>query len=508
MRRILQNTSSNVALHFIKIALTFVVTPVVVRALGNYDYGIWEMVIAVVGYLGVLDLGFKPTISRYAAKFNAEKDPQRLQVLFSTSLSFMGLVGGLGLIGFAVAALAFPEVLAASQDDVARYSIFLFIIGLQLFASFLGYVAESMLEGLQRYYAKNNVTIVNSLTGAAVTLLFIDQFDALIFLAVLNGVGTTTKFAAFFILLKRAQGETLAITTRYRSMAFLKESFKFSIKSFIQGIATTVESNSPPVIIGSILGPATVVFYSLPTALAKQLRSLVWTLTHAFMPLFSDLHARGRVDQMAQVYMAGSRFVVTVVVPAIVGILALGADFIARWIGPEYGVLAGDILPFVACAFLVPAINPFAGRYLTAIGQHGYIAKAAPISALSSILLSLVLIHPFGIKGVAVAIMIPPVVLTLAVTRFTCKHLGISMAAYARRVLLPVVLPAAVMAGVAWELERVIGARTYLDMVCIASVAVVAYLLIIPWVVVSATERAALVSWLSNQIARLRRRHA
>ena len=84
----LKNTASNVALLFLKLAITFVIAPVIVRSLGNYDYGIWEMVVAVSGYMGLLDLGFKPTISRYAAKFNAENDSTRLQILLSTSISF------------------------------------------------------------------------------------------------------------------------------------------------------------------------------------------------------------------------------------------------------------------------------------------------------------------------------------------------------------------------------------------------------------------------------------
>jgi O-antigen/teichoic acid export membrane protein len=508
LRRLLQNTGSNLALHFVKIAITFVMTPVIVRALGNYDYGIWEMVIAVVGYMGLLDLGFRPTISRYAAKFNAERDPQGLQVLFSTSVTFLGGVGAVLMTILVGVALLFPQWLAAPGGDATRYSIFLAIIGLQLFAAFVGNVAESMLEGLQLYYVKNSVTIFNSVVGAICTFLFIRKFDPLLVLALLNGIGTTTKFATFFVLLKRARGGSLQLTTRYRSLKFLKESFAFSIKSFIQGLATSLESSAPPVIIGAILGPAVVVFYSLPAALAKQVRSLVWTLTHAFMPLFSDLHARGQGERVAQVYMTGSRILLAVIAPTIVLIVMLGPQFIGRWIGPEYGERAAGILPFLVCAFLAPSLNPFVGRYLTALGQHGFLAKAGPVSALSGIALSLILIHRHGVEGVAVALMVPAVLLTMAVTVYACRHIGVSVSQYFRKTLLPLIVPLALMTLVAWELEKVLRGETYFEMGVIAGASALVYLAVMPWFVTNRDERAMASAWLGALLARLRRRTA
>jgi len=498
MWRLLKNTGSNVALLIVKLAVTFVMTPIIVRALGNYDYGIWEMVVAVVGYMGLLDLGFKPTISRYAAKFNAENDARQLQVLLSTAMSFLGLVGGAALIAFALAAALFPHVLAPDDGSTGRYAVFLLIIGLQLFAAFLGNIAESMLEGLQLYYVKNNVTIFNSLTGAVITYAFIHRFDALIFLALLNGIGTTSKFMTFYLLLKRARGDSLRITTRFRSMAFLKETLGFSLKSFVQGLATSVESNAAPLIIGTVLGPAVVVFYALPAALAKQVRSLMWTLTHAFMPLFSDLHARGQRERLSSVYIAASRMVVGVIAPAMVLIVLIGPDFIARWVGPEYGARAVHLLPFVVCTFLLPGLNPFSSRYLTATGQHGYLAKIGPASAIVSIATSIALVHRFDIEGVAAGAMLPVLASTFLIARYVCAQLGVSVTRYFREAVGSILLPLGVMAAVAWQTERMLGASSYATMVAIAACSLGVYVLLALALAISRAERTAILARLSS----------
>src|SRR5687767_1453631 len=102
MRHMFKNTGSNVVLPGVKLAITFMLTPVIVRALGNYDYGIWEMVLAVVGYMGILNIGFTPTISRFAATFNAQADDVSMQRLFSTALAYLGLAGSVALIIFCI----------------------------------------------------------------------------------------------------------------------------------------------------------------------------------------------------------------------------------------------------------------------------------------------------------------------------------------------------------------------------------------------------------------------
>jgi O-antigen/teichoic acid export membrane protein len=93
MKRILVNTGSNVTVVVVKLVITFVMTPVFVHNLGNYDYGIWEIMTAVLGYMGLLDIGMKPAISRFSAKYLAEKNQGKLQELYSTSFLFLAIVG-------------------------------------------------------------------------------------------------------------------------------------------------------------------------------------------------------------------------------------------------------------------------------------------------------------------------------------------------------------------------------------------------------------------------------
>ena len=64
LRLLLVNTGSNLATMIVRLAIVFIMTPVLVHNLGRYDYGLWEMISGVMGYMGLFDLGTRPAVSR------------------------------------------------------------------------------------------------------------------------------------------------------------------------------------------------------------------------------------------------------------------------------------------------------------------------------------------------------------------------------------------------------------------------------------------------------------
>ena len=67
---------SGVYLSYINLAISFVIpfvyTPVMLRLLGQAEYGLYSLSNSVIGYLTLLSFGFGTTIVRYIAKYRAE----------------------------------------------------------------------------------------------------------------------------------------------------------------------------------------------------------------------------------------------------------------------------------------------------------------------------------------------------------------------------------------------------------------------------------------------------
>ena len=70
-----------------QIVAAFVVTPIVVRGLGDQRYGVWSLVESVLAYLMLMDFGLTASVVRYVARFEAVADLDRRNRVFSTSQS-------------------------------------------------------------------------------------------------------------------------------------------------------------------------------------------------------------------------------------------------------------------------------------------------------------------------------------------------------------------------------------------------------------------------------------
>jgi O-antigen/teichoic acid export membrane protein len=279
----------------------------------------------------------------------------------------------------------------------------------------------------------------------------------------------------------------------------LKELVFFGFKSFVQGIASRVENATDVLVIGFIMGPAMVPFYSIPANLAQQIRTMGWTLTHAFMPLFSGLSAKAEDDMIRRVFVMSSRYVVSILFGMGTGALLLGVPFISVWLDSEFGNQARLIIVFLIFFTILPFINPFASRYLTAINKHGIFARLTPIAAIMNIGLSLVLVHPFGLEGVAFASVVPALIFVPLYLRYTCRHLELPVWDYLRGAVLPAFVPAGIMALILLGMGEYLIYDSYADIVAGALLSSLAWLVAFWLFVLNREER----TYLGVRIARM-----
>jgi len=444
LKKLIQNSSSNVLVFILKLAITLIMTPVFVSNLGDYDYGIREIVVSVIGYMGLLDMGLLPTMSRFAARYNAKNERDKLLGVYATSAIFLSIVGVLIGIGFVVWATIFPSALAESGEYEQKYLIFLLIVGAQLMVTFPGFVAESFLEGLQQYHLKNKIVIFNSIVSSIIMFIYITPENALLLIAAVNAIGVISKYIIFFTLLSKPQCGSLRLKFDYFSYSVLKELLIFGFKSFVQGASSRISYNVDNFVIAAFMGPAYIVFFAIPSALVRNIKLLVWNITHAFLPLFSHLSAQGDKAAILKYYINASRYIVAIVMLSGLMAAMLGPQFISLWIGERYKD-AGALVFYILILFtLVPLLNPFSQRYLIAIGKHTIFAKLEPISAATNIILSILLVADYGLVGIALGSLIPTAAVHFVYLLHTSRCLELPVMSYVRQCWLPSVLPAAI----------------------------------------------------------------
>src|SRR5262245_25790732 len=103
-RKLLINAASNWFGFAAQLVAAFLLSPLLVHGLGTARYGIWSLVESILAYLMLFDLGVAASVVRFVARFEAIRDRNQLNRIFSASICIFGaagaVAGGLAL-GFA-----------------------------------------------------------------------------------------------------------------------------------------------------------------------------------------------------------------------------------------------------------------------------------------------------------------------------------------------------------------------------------------------------------------------
>ena len=105
---VINERKAGATLTYINLALGFLVsliyTPILLRLLGQSEYGLYNLVSSVVSYLGVLNFGFGSAYVRYYSRYKVNEEKDEIATLNGMFLIVFSLLGLIAVIaGFILA---------------------------------------------------------------------------------------------------------------------------------------------------------------------------------------------------------------------------------------------------------------------------------------------------------------------------------------------------------------------------------------------------------------------
>lgn len=408
--KVLKNTLSNWAGMLINTAILLLLTPYLLRHLGDERFGIYQIVLPIIQYLILLELGLRGSVVRFASKYIAAKDTQSLNSVISTTFYICLSIGLITIAVSFVLGLLAPSFFGISEV-YHRGVLYLFLaIGFSTTVSFLSYSFGGIIIGHNRYELLNLQLIVNNLVRAILVVCFfstgwvsLNSWALSIVLSALMGLIYISAVAF------RIQ-EGLSIGLRYVKLATFKELIGFSSWNMLIQLAGFLVLYANPLIIGRYMGPGMVPYYAIPMMLVARLQGLVMGLSGTMMPLASSTLATGDTELMRRLLRKGTYVASMLVFPFGGVLLIMCKDLFRVWLpaGYEnswviYGVLMvaffGSISQTVSFFLLLGGgnIRPMALVYLAA--------------GLCTLALSIYWVGytALGLIGAALAIVIPRV---------------------------------------------------------------------------------------------------
>ena len=409
MKTLVRNVFANWLGLAINMGIAFLMSPFLVHSLGDTMYGLWVLLLAVTGYMGLLDAGLKVSVVKYISRYNALSDTTSMSRVVSTVLVLHGAISALVILIAVVAAPFVPRLFSIPADAVPVAQTVLIITAVNLAISLVASVFNGVLAGMQRYDYANMIGVGVVLVRSALIVLVVSRGLGIVALGLVHTAGQIVAgLLVMTVVFRKIEG--LQVRWSLVNRETVKTLYSFGGFVLLNNLAMFFLFNSAEIVIGIFLSAAAVTYFAIAGSLLQYLSQLIGVMTQVLHPYASEQEARGDAGGLQRTVIVGTKACLMIALPATVTFMIVGRTFIQLWMGPTYAEAAAPLLVVLAIGRVFWLSQSSAGNVLLGAGRHKLLTMTNLATGVAGLVLGSVLIRPMGLFGLALGMTIPMVV--------------------------------------------------------------------------------------------------
>jgi len=432
---LVRNAIANWTLFAFIVLVSFFLSPVVVQYLGATGYGVWSLLAGLIGYVGLLDFGIRNAVNRYIAHHRAADAHGESSSIVSAALRLYGLLSILAILLSGVFAYLAPIVFNIPEPLVTDSRIIVVLGGLSVAVSLIGGVFGGVVSGLERFDINCYLEMFVTAVRAIAIVLALREGYGLVSLACIHLAASIVYCVLFWVAAHKLYPE---LSLRYRGPLFqqMRTILSFSVSLTVLYVFTQFIYYSDALVIGAFLPIEAVTFFAIAGNLASQASGVAKSLANVMTPRVSALISMGS-NRVGEEVLAVARIATLVMTPIAATFMIRGESFITLWMGSAYGPASGEVLRILAIVLWLTASRSVAIQSLVGMARHRMLIPGFAVEAACNLALSLILVRPLGIVGVALGTLIPSVVVNLGyIPLCLSKAIGVPVRLFHRSALL------------------------------------------------------------------------
>ncbi|XXJ20906.1 oligosaccharide flippase family protein [Desulfovibrio caledoniensis] len=399
-RLLARNTFASFLRYFVNLSIVFYLTPFIINAIGDRQYGLWAVVLTVAGYSGLLDMGISTATTKLAAEYRSKGKLNELKDLITSSISLFTLFGAACLVLIMLFMPSYIESIEkgalGAQSPIAISAL----IGVDILFVFVANIFTGIILSFHQYHMKSVIDISIGVMKLFATIIILNAGYGLLGLAFVKLSTSIMSSCALYYVFKK-QMPTYALRLQRPAREQLRNLISFGGKLFYMTLAGRLNNITAPIIIVSILGTIWNAYYAVANRLSSYAVEIVYSVTAAFMPVFSELYAQNENETVVRLYLQYTRYIISISIPMFTGIILLGPDFIGVWVDPSYMENGGAALQLLTISFAIDGLQPLLGRLIIGRGDVGFYSKTITIGLVVNVLLSIPACYLGGITALA-----------------------------------------------------------------------------------------------------------
>lgn len=392
-------------LSYITMALGYIIsiiyTPIMLRLLGQSEYGLYNLVSSVVSYLGLLDFGFSSAYVRYYSRYRVKEDDKKIAELNGMFLTVYTIIGVISILAGSILVsytkTIFGDKLTSNELSTAK--VLMGIMVLNLAISFPMGVFNSYITVNEQYIFQKFIQMIKTVISPFVTLpVLLMGYKSIGMVIVTTVLTIITEIANIVFCFHKLNMKILFSKFDFYLM---KEITVFSSYIFINMIIDQINWNIDKFLLGRFRGTISVAIYGLASQLNSYYLSLSTAISSVFVPRVNRMVVKNEDDiKLTALFTMVGRIQFIVLSLICSGFVFFGKPFITMWAGNDYNE-AYQITLLLIIPVTVPLIQNLGIEIQRAKYMHQFRTRIYLLIAIVNLILSIPLTKTYGEKGAA-----------------------------------------------------------------------------------------------------------
>ncbi len=410
-------------------AVGFLLTPYVLHHLGDEAFGLWVLVVSLVGYYGLFDGGVRSSILRYTSRYRALGDQQSAKEIVATAFYYYLGACALVILATYLSVNLISRFFAVHDQVLGAFKSLFWLAGVVQGVSLPLAVFSASLEGAGRY-DQVYVIRVASLAVRVVAVIAVVRAGGGLF-----GVGAAVLLSQLLsyviqVPLSIRANPGLSLRPKWVRKSAFRNMLGYGSISLTVFIAEKLRSSLFPVVIAKFLTPVAVTFFSLPIKILSLPTEGIGTMTEIVNPVSSELEARNDFAKLRELILLSVQSAFLLLAPMAAFLFAFGRELLTLWVGGNYASTY-SLLVLLTLGMGTAATQCCVQSMLFGIERHKQLIWYRLGEGLSIALLGSAALRVAGLEGFAAVIALVLLLTSLIlVPRHLCRIVELPLSTY------------------------------------------------------------------------------
>ena len=405
------NVLTSIGGYVVVILTTFIMAPMLIRHLGDAQYGVWSLVTELTGYYGIFDSGIRIALIYYISHYSASGETDQVNRISASGFWLLSTISAVSAIACVFLFPNLPRIMGRTAVDIKEAPAAVAILLLIVIAGLPTVVSSAVITGRLRLNILNAIEISSRVAMAAGTFIVLRSGGRLLALSlVLLGVRVGSWAVQWIAAWNVAP--YLSLHPRWFHRDSVRSLLTYGSQTFFLVAAQLFIPRASSLIVGIFIGVKWVTYYTLGSMLVMYAAELCGAATRSLTPHYSNLYAQGKLDELKSLYIKSSRILASLFSFVAAGVAAFSGSFLSVWVGSRFVTGPWTQRSDVVCAILILAqlgrqFHSASWHLLLATKRQRFLMVVTAVEAAAGVTLNLVLGRYFGVAGVAMGITLP-----------------------------------------------------------------------------------------------------